>query len=69
MEEQIIRLQQRKQIVFDGTVGFLFYCFFRILFIILLSLIFFGHIGQDLGAMSKLSIDDIKFLFSRTESG
>jgi DNA repair protein RAD16 len=40
IEERILRLQEKKKLVFDGTVG------------------------GDAGSMSKLTVDDMRFLFS-----
>ncbi len=40
IEERILRLQEKKKLVFDGTVG------------------------GDSGSMSKLTVDDMRFLFN-----
>jgi hypothetical protein len=40
IEERILRLQEKKKLVFDGTVG------------------------GDAGSMSKLTVDDMRFLFN-----
>jgi DNA repair protein RAD16 len=39
IEERIIKLQEKKKLVFDGTVG------------------------QDTSSMTKLTVDDMRFLF------
>lgn len=70
VEERILRLQQKKELVFEGQVKDSLLCVFYVIFpninyiIIEHILVHYRTVGGSQEAIGKLTVEDMRFLFT-----
>lgn len=65
VEERVLQLQEKKRLVFDGTVGTCYFCLeLEQLMIDSVEKLTYIFTGRDAASLKMLTVDDMKALFT-----